>query len=172
MRTVACLAVLLLAPFTNALAQEQPLQPGQRVRITAPDLGINQQVATFDALASGVLIVTADSTMRFALADVTRLDMLAGRRGHPWRGAGLGFLGGAIVGTAIAAGATDTGDEWYDLIVAFGAGVGAGSGLLVGAVAGAFIKTDRWEEVPLDRLRVSVVPQRDGRFGLGLSLRF
>jgi len=42
----------------------------------------------------------------------------------------------------------------------------------LGAVIGALIKTDRWEEVPLDALRVSFVPQRDGRFGLGMSVRF
>jgi hypothetical protein len=42
----------------------------------------------------------------------------------------------------------------------------------VGGIIGAFIKTDRWEEVPLDRLRVSFAPQRDGRFALGLSVAF
>jgi hypothetical protein len=45
-------------------------------------------------------------------------------------------------------------------------------GAAVGLVVGAFTKTDRWEEVPLDRLRVSIVPQRDGRFALGVSVSF
>ena len=36
----------------------------------------------------------------------------------------------------------------------------------------ASIKTDRWEEVPLDRLRVSFAPQRDARFALGFSVSF
>ena len=54
-----------------------------------------------------------------------------------------------------------------------GAAVGIGAvGAVVGALAGAFTKTDRWEEVPLDRLRVSFVPQRDGGFGVGLSVSF
>jgi hypothetical protein len=44
---------------------------------------------------------------------------------------------------------------------------------LLGVIIGGFIwKTDRWEEVPLDRLRVSFGPQRDGRFGFGASVRF
>jgi len=42
---------------------------------------------------------------------------------------------------------------------------------VVGAITGAFIKTDRWEEVPLDRLQVSFAPQRDG-FAVGLSVAF
>ena len=42
----------------------------------------------------------------------------------------------------------------------------------VGAITGALIKTDHWEDVPLDRVRVSFGPQRDGRFALGASVRF
>ena len=51
--------------------------------------------------------------------------------------------------------------------VIFGAG-----GALLGFIVGAMITGTRWEEVPLDRLRLQVAPQRDGRFGLGLSVRF
>ena len=55
----------------------------------------------------------------------------------------------------------------------------------MGGIVGGFvshnIKTERWEEVPLEcrfcrvikqRLRVSLAPQRDGRFALGFSIRF
>ncbi|MCZ6918777.1 MAG: hypothetical protein O7I93_18525 [Gemmatimonadetes bacterium] len=45
-------------------------------------------------------------------------------------------------------------------------GAGAGLGILIGLV----FRSDRWEEVSLDR--VSFAPQRDGRFGLGLSVWF
>ncbi len=31
---------------------------------------------------------------------------------------------------------------------------------------------DRWDEVPLDRFRLGIVPQGTGRFGLGASVRF
>jgi len=41
-----------------------------------------------------------------------------------------------------------------------------------GGIVGYFIKTDRWEEIPLERLRVSLTPQRDGGFALGFSVRF
>ena len=46
-----------------------------------------------------------------------------------------------------------------------------GSGL-AGGIAGYFIKTDLWEEVPLERPRVSLTPQLDGGFALGFSVRF
>ena len=48
MRSVVCLSVLLLAPLSNALAQTPlPLEPGQRVRITAPTLGLEERQAIF-----------------------------------------------------------------------------------------------------------------------------
>jgi hypothetical protein len=46
------------------------------------------------------------------------------------------------------------------------------AGGLVGLGIGALFKTERWEEVPLDQLRVSVAPQPDGRLGVSVSLEF
>ncbi len=60
----------------------------------------------------------------------------------------------------------DAGD--YARAIAIFGGAGAGLGALVGLL----IKTDRWEEVPLNRFRVSFAPQRDGRFALGASVSF
>lgn len=171
MRVSSLLVVLLLAPLTDVLGQEQPLQPGQRVRVTVPDLGIDRLAATFNAFESGMLTVTADSTMRIPLASVTRLDLYQGRHGHPWRGAGLGFLGGAAIGTAIGAAVADPGDEFEAVIIVICTAVGAGGGALIGALVGFIAKTDKWEKVPLDRVRVSGVPQRDG-FGIRARITF
>ena len=41
-----------------------------------------------------------------------------------------------------------------------------------GAIVGHYIKTDLWEEVPIEGLRVSLAPQRDGGFALGFSVGF
>ena len=46
------------------------------------------------------------------------------------------------------------------------------AGGVAGGITGFFIKTDLWEEVPLERLRVSLTPQLDGGFALGFSVRF
>ncbi len=56
--------------------------------------------------------------------------------------------------------------------VAAGGVIGGLGGLVVGALIGSAIETDRWVDVPLDRLRVSLGPQRDSRFGFGASVRF
>ncbi len=181
MRTLAYLpAILLVAPICTATAQDRtsPLEHGQRVRVTAPELGITRQAATFNALDGGVLTVTADSTMQCPLADVTRLEVHAGRRSFTTHGAligaGAGLLSGVIVGAIEQSRyECDPDNAWGPCIpplptipIMFGV-LGAGLGYL----AGSLIKGDRWEDVPLDRLRVSVGPQREG-FGIGASIAF
>ena len=161
-------AVGQLIPLAGLEAQ---LQPGQRVRITAPQLGISKHSGTLVAVDGDTLTV---GTLQVALMDVTRLDVYMGRKGHSGTGA---VVGGLVVGVPFAFLLAAVGEDLSDDCNAAGGAavgllVGGVAGALVGAPVGALINTDRWEEVPLDQLRVSVVPQRDGRFAVGLSVRF
>ena len=113
---------------------------------------------------------------------ITRLEVTRGRKSHGGPGAAFGALIGiplgAVVGLAIYQECVPHGPfgclfDWGPEYSALGGAlVGGLGGVVVGALIGATIETDRWEEVPLDQLRVSFGPQRDGRFGLGLSVRF
>ncbi|MDH3367933.1 MAG: hypothetical protein OEO20_15785 [Gemmatimonadota bacterium] len=170
MRSAVLPVILVLASFTDAVAQELPLQPGQRVRVTVPRLAVNKHEETFQALRGGTLVLAAIS---YPLVDVTRLDVHRGHKSWGWvNGAVLGFLAGVGVGaTAGALVDCGVGSSDDDSCVGFGIVVGAPIGLLVGTTAGLLIKTDKWEEVPLDRLRVSVVPTPNG-FAIGARLAF
>jgi hypothetical protein len=169
MRTVGLLALLLLTPLAGAAAQDVPLQPGRRVRVTVPSAAVSGQQATFQRVSGDTLVLSSAS---YAVNDVTRLDVSTGRHGHPWTGMLIGLLGGAAAGAGIAAAAYDSNEDFYALVVLVGAGIGAGSGLLVGAVAGALIKTERWEEISLDRVLVSLMPTHEGRLAIRLSMTF
>ena len=91
------------------------------------------------------------------------------------KGAGSGFLVGLIPGVVVGAlmgGGTE--DEFMSCAgacpIAWSIIVGSvGAGL--GAINGALRGSERWEEVGLDRLRVSFAPKRDG-FALGMSVVF
>ena len=170
------LAASLISVSAGLSAQEPfSVTPGQRVRVTAPDLGIDERVATFAALEAGVLTLTADSTVTYPLAALTRFEVYAGRRSHPWRGAGIGFLAGFARGFAawhIAEGGCYEGASTSACAAVLGGGLGAGTGALLGAFVGGLLwKTDQWEDVPLDGLRLRLAPQRDG-LALGVSLAF
>jgi hypothetical protein len=74
---------------------------------------------------------------------------------------------GAVLGPYTVPGEGDTAEG---KAVAGAVLLGA-AGALTGVVIGALIKTDKWEEVPLDGLRVSIAT-RGGGVGVGIRLGF
>ena len=173
MRALTVLAVLLLAPLADALTQQLPLEAGQRVRVTVPSLDVSKQETRFERLNGDTLVVSSAS---YALSDVTRLEVSRGRRSMAGKGTLFGFVGGAAVGAVIGYSMGDA--EGFCVFActagqkaAWGAGIGGGAGAVGGLLIGALIKTDKWERIPVDRVAVSVVPQRDG-FGIGVRIAF
>ncbi len=175
MRQITLLVVLAVTPFTSVAAQASRLvRPGARVRLSAPDLGITKYNGSLVSVTRDTLTV---DTLAVALASVTRLDVHRGRKSNTWKGAAYGFVAGAIPGAVLSyAGCASDPDPFIEIPPGVCAGLGVvlygGIGAGIGAIVGALTRTDRWEEVPLDQLRVSFVPQRDGRFALGLSVAF
>jgi hypothetical protein len=162
--------VLVLAPLTHATSQQRlpPLAPGQRVRVTASTMDLDQRIATFRTVEGDVLVLAADTTLRVALGSVERLDMHAGTQGHAVRVAGLGVLIGAGFGLAMGLAAASGEDN--EEVILFPA-AGAVLGLLVGTVVGLASRTDQWTPVPIDRLRVSFGAP-NGHLGIAAGITF
>ena len=181
-------AILALVPLASATAQ---LRPGTRVRVTHPPIcpvdlcvGTRQKsVGTFLAWKADSLVMESNGdTLAVPQDFVTKLEVSTGR-GYSKAQMRAGMIGGFFVGSAIgiaiaAVIAPREGCSGVGLkrtrgnCLFYGWTLGFLGGSLVGGVIGAGIPGDLWEEVSLDRLRVSFGPQRDGRFGLGLSVRF
>ncbi len=172
-------AVLAVAPFSSVTAQEQPppVKVGDRVRVTAPDMGIRNRDGTLRLLDTDSLVMRpeygAPSRLVIPLASLTRFEVRRGGKSHALLGLGIGLVVGAGVGALVGAN-SDCNSELFGqgFCTTAAAAGGAVVGLVLGLVVGAAMSTDDWDEVPLDQLRVSFVPQRDGRFGLGLSVTF
>jgi hypothetical protein len=174
MRSATFLIVLALAPLADAVAQVHlPLEPGQRVRVTAPECTVYRRLpTTFEMVRNDTLVLGVVSC---PLATVTRLEAPVGRQSNWMNGALLGggfsvaFLASVFVGLCASefssSGCSLT--DYAEAVFLF-----AAVGALPGAVIGALIKSDRWEELPLGRPRVSIVPQRHGGLGLGLAVSF
>jgi hypothetical protein len=60
-RTVGLLSSWLVGLSSTVAAQTPRLEPGTRVRVHAPELGIERQAATFEALRGDTLVVAATS---------------------------------------------------------------------------------------------------------------
>jgi len=175
------LAVLSLLLPTLAVAQPPQLAPGQRVRVTAPELGLARWHATLAAVDDGELVLVTDTSRRVPLASVTRLEAYAGRRSHWLLGAGIGFLvgGGAtylVLNTPSGSTALCDQSANQDAISSgeclglMAGGALAGAGL--GALVGMFFKSDKWADVPREGWRLGIVPQPNGRLALAASVAF
>ena len=84
-------------------------------------------------------------------------------------GAVVGGIAGALYGYSTCA---PCDGELDALAVGEGVLYGTGIGLIAGLVTGLIWKTDRWEAVPSDRLKVSFSPSVRGRSSVGLSINF
>ena len=185
MRPAAFVFAALFLPASVA-AQEAPIKVGDQVRFWT------QQRRT---VISGTITEWAVDSFTVSdtwipLTSVTRLEVHRGQKTSAstvalWTAIGAG--GGAVATYGVVGafclfkvlvtlgnqGCGGFNDDFIDGVTPLGlVGIGAGVGALVGALIGTTRKTDRWVPVQLDQLRVSFVPQRDGRFGLGLSVRF
>jgi hypothetical protein len=180
-QTVRYLAIaqltLLLVASPGLLAQESiAIERGQTIRVTVPELGIRLQVGEFEAVDGGMLVLSApDSTLHYPLSAVSRLEVYRGRESHPWRGAGIGFLTGYATGFLVWLAGVEgcyEGASTVSCAAVLGGGAGAIAGTLIGAfVGGVLVKTARWDEVPLDGVRLSLMPRRDG-FAVGARIAF
>ncbi len=157
-----------------------------------------RSVGTFLAWKADSLVVQSNGdTLSVPVNLVTRLDVSRGRKSFgAGRGGIIGGLVGAASGAIIGAASYEEPEEpqpcvprdFLDCLLRGPRGdrisrtaadaavqwavVGAVVGYAIGRLLGSAIKTERWEEVPLDRLRVNLGPQRDGRYGLGASVGF
>ena len=177
--------ILAVTAFTLAIPARAVAQgtlwvtPGAKIRVTAPTLGLSEQVGRVRETRGDTLVLLTDvmrgghlrtDTVHLAMPMVTKLDVRTGGRSHWLEGAGIGFALGAVIGVA-------SGDDPSSQLLAANAGqkaIGIGSLLgIVGAVVGKGIKSDRWSEVPLDQIRPRLVAQQDGvGVGVSIALRF
>ena len=138
--------------------------------------GLSPKGARKGAMIGGVLLGALYRSPA-AVAFGAGVGALLGSGPSARKGAGNGFLIGGAIGfvLGLASGDDPPGGPFsfsQEGNAIFGFLALGFVGSIVGSIAGAALPGDGWEEVPLDRLRVSLGPQPDGRFGLGLSVRF
>jgi hypothetical protein len=190
-RTILLLGtVWVLIPFGTLRAQEAPrFEPGARLRVSTQDAAVRHFVGTFEGYDGGNIGIRPDHELTLIwvpLASVTNVQSSRGRKSQAWRGALIGLLAGGTFGAFVGAATYEECVQrpgWEGLFDCYmypesasqaAAMGGLTLGLLgagIGALIGASTKTDRWQDISLDRVRMSVVPRR-GRFTLGLSMAF
>ena len=181
--------ILVLLPLTSLAAQEisNKITPGTRVRVSAPAVAKNRIVGTVVSADSTMIVLQATPSanyqpppLKVPWAAMHHLELSQGRKWSGTRmaaGAGIGLLGGALVGAGFGAATASPSEEGAQAIQAFVGGIiGAGSGFVLGTVIGAQ-RRERWQMVPLTKVRIGILLYRSDReafssVGLGLSVAF
>ncbi|NIN73076.1 MAG: hypothetical protein GTO46_14345 [Gemmatimonadetes bacterium] len=180
-RMALLLTILTLAAPTTLIAQQEPpVQAGDRVRVTAPTIDPDMLVGTLVSLRADTCVLKVDDLwlpLALPRTSVTKLEVQRGRKSKAGLGAGVGFVTGAVIGGLLGSYWGQESCGWMEIpcikkpaatvLGALGFGL-AGAG--IGALVGSRIRVDRWEEVPLDQLRITLLPQRRG-LSVGLRVK-
>ena len=143
---------------------------GENVRVTTREGGSRQKgvVVLTDADVLTLSLGPGRPPVRIPVASIERLEVARGRRTMAGEGAVVGGFAGAVLGgvAAVALGralcenASGCGPSAEGVLA--GVGLVGAAGAAVGALTGLAIKTDRWERVPVDRVRVNISPAPAG----------
>jgi hypothetical protein len=179
---VSCLMVLA----NGARSEEGPssLAPGQRLRLTAvapgPFTGVT--VGTLGRIGPDSLTLIGTDiggAIDLPKSSITRIEV-SHRRRHTRQGLLLGAAVGIAAGAALASGYSEvgcgpSGGPYANCSYSNGEKAGyVAAGVLVwgsiGAWLGHRIQSDHWSDLPLERLRLSLRPERHGlRAALAIS---
>lgn len=146
-------ALQLLLP---AAATAQRLYPGQRIRVTAPQLHLERQTGQLQWLDADSLVLAGSAGRWVVPCDIlTQVDSLRGVRSHALvglaAGAVVGFVVGAILFSPESTGCTGSGNYGETCALIRAGIVVGGAGL--GALVGALIRTEQWAPVSRDSLQ-------------------
>ena len=111
---------------------------------------------------------------RVPISSIDNFEIHIGRYRNTNKGMGIGFvlgLGLLVTAAVLDATASRTGDYKWFLTTYTGFGISLPV-IMCSTLIGYSIKTDRWVDVPLKGLELSVAPTRNKGLGAGLSFEF
>ena len=168
------IALIMLLPLF-AQAQDGPVAAGTRVRVTAPNFGLEKRVATVTATRADSIVISFKGAQRtIALRDVSSLEVSAGKRmrvvPYALLGLGVGAIGGFALGYASYDGGSFLSNSPSDEGTWVGATLGV-VGLFTGAIAGVFHRGDHWVTTQ-PPVRAAMGVTGSGRISVGLTRAF
>jgi hypothetical protein len=186
-RCASSCAAVLVTLSSPLVSQEPSASDSPRrelinrdVRVRAPSLGKLRIRGRVDRATPDTLVVRAvtrsgkDTLWTIPASAIARLEVSYGRRSNALRGLGYGLLGGAVIGAGLGAISCRNDDELGPGFCAIVGGIVYGvGGAVVGLIAGALTRRDRWVDVPAQPGRLSVdLRPRGGSLRIGAVFAF
>ena len=160
--------------------QDLLIKTGSYVRVHAPSKAIKWTSRGKPLPLKGMLVALYEDSLilegndfsgrlSLPLDNMEKLEISVGKRGHKtWLGGGIGFLVGAL--TALVFGTTKGGDDPATALITMG--IGGGAGFVLGFTIGLGITAEKWEEIPIDRIKIDHSLLLDDRVGSEVSFTF
>jgi hypothetical protein len=188
----ALLLLLLIAPSVSLAQAPDSLVKWQRVRVVTRCLVVPDQtpdcsdgdarwtyIGQLETLDRGDLHLRSETNQtEFVIprTSITHLYVTDGTKGHFWPGAGIGLVGGALIG-AVVGSTTEfcidscTPEAAQAGAIEAGVIIGAPVGFLLGGVVGSLIRSERWRLICIDDHLISAAP-RISASEFAVDLRF
>jgi len=177
-RTALSICFALTATAPVSVAQSNELQPGARVRVSAPGILAGHYVGTILSRSRDTLQLGGPNAAPVSVP-VNRITSLEVSRGKSrLHGAGRGVLWGAPIGLVVGLASANSLEDCTD----FGCGDASSGereayvlastlgGALWGAGIGALVGRERWEHFAVGAR--TAFGYRDGRTSFGAAVRF
>jgi hypothetical protein len=175
-------AVSVLVPCIPLSAQAPQLQPGARLRLTVscePGPECRVEGRFVQLRADTLTLAVAEAATSYSLDAIQRVEV-SRHRSQTIAGVGAGFLVGAGVTFIVlhGGGSTSLCDRSANQdAIASGeclglAALGGLAGAGLGALIGGAVRTERWQELPVEGLRVSVASRLRSTLGLAVTVLF
>jgi hypothetical protein len=159
MRTVGWALFLSIVFVPSIHAQDSPLIPlGVRVRVRESAPGGQTTFGTLVGVTRDSITLSPrelNDERAFALASLSEVAVSRGRHSRTGRGALIGLITGTVAGVAsglILCSHEDCESSGGDFAGLATATLGLGGALVgtgLGALIGSFVRTERWENIPL-----------------------
>ncbi len=173
-----CIAAQGMGPGSVEAQGPPPIDRGDRIRITAPSLGMAEtecDVARVDETEALANCDGGDILTAIPWNSMEKLDVSVEQKGRALVGGLVGLGAGAALGAIVASAATSEDDWLFSTDEVMGPAIlGFGlAGGLIGALLGNTIKRDVWAPAPRSGPAVAVEggPGRGG-WGLGVRVTF
>ncbi len=167
-------AFLILLWFSSGYAQTE-LNPGDIIRLTIPAAVYENDTTNkfaenkyidrvpffeFNGIFQysserEISLLIVNESLGFSLDSITRLEKYLGRKRNFKKGAAHGLVIGSFIGTLML---YEAGSNNHMISILAGCILFGIPSSFVGGIIGSAIKTEKWEEVPLDRFKGGFKP--------------
>jgi hypothetical protein len=145
-----------LGEASRPAARKPQVLPGARLRVALDGRDDRFEGTLLAVDERSFTLGVSNQSIGLERARITKLEVVTREKSHWLAGLIIGTATGALIGAAEQPGCDQ--NECYTRAENIGYGA-AGAGL-IGALIGAFIRTDQWAEVPVDNLAIGVSDRR------------